>query len=494
MLNRFNTFFSDRTRLETIVFLLLLLLLYFPLFGHLDAFTIRMWDEGRLANNALEMYYNGNYLTTTFDGAPDLWNTKPPLMIWCQVAFMHLLGPSELAIRLPSALAGLGTCLLVFFFLKRNVNLGIAFLGAMILATTNGYVHHHVTRTGDYDALLVFFLTVSGMSLFYFCKKQSPKSLYLFFFSLMLAVLTKGIAGLLFAPAYLVFLIWKKHLIPLFKNKHFYTGILIFLLPILAFYLGREHQNTGYLEAVFANELGGRFLEVNEGNSGAGMGYWFYFHYLYEHLGLWLAFLVGALFSIWKWKGSIQNIGIFSLIMSLCYFAVITISKTKLYWYDAPLFPFLAVSSACFIAFLFQKIESKKIKQLLVFLVCSCVAYTYFNIIQKTNPPRETEFDKGFYAATYLLRKAVNKQYDLDGVQLVRDGRNGFNLFYIKQLQHRGVKVAMGDYKVLKTGDTILVAQQHIKDYLDTHYEYETLEGFGTLLKLRIINSRPAPL
>jgi 4-amino-4-deoxy-L-arabinose transferase-like glycosyltransferase len=65
----------------------------FPVFMHLDTLPIRIWDEARQAVNALEMWENGNFLVTHFEGSPDMWSTKPPLLIWLQVALIGLLGP-----------------------------------------------------------------------------------------------------------------------------------------------------------------------------------------------------------------------------------------------------------------------------------------------------------------------------------------------------------------------------------------------------------------
>src|ERR1051325_2737602 len=99
--------------------ILLVVIISFPLFLNLDVLAIRTFDEARNTVNAYEMYRNGNYLISHFDGAPYLWNTKPPLLIWLQVLFMKILGPGELALRLPSALAGLFTCLSIFLFTGR---------------------------------------------------------------------------------------------------------------------------------------------------------------------------------------------------------------------------------------------------------------------------------------------------------------------------------------------------------------------------------------
>lgn len=66
---------------------------------------IILWDESRLAVNALEMHQRGWSLLTTYGFDPDLENTKPPLMIWLMNASVAIFGRSELALRLPSMAA-----------------------------------------------------------------------------------------------------------------------------------------------------------------------------------------------------------------------------------------------------------------------------------------------------------------------------------------------------------------------------------------------------
>lgn len=84
-------------------FLVLIIIVAIPIFGHLDELPIQLWDESRLANNALEMSRSGNLIVTTWAKVPDMWNTKPPFLIWQQALLIKLLGPVDIAIRLPSA-------------------------------------------------------------------------------------------------------------------------------------------------------------------------------------------------------------------------------------------------------------------------------------------------------------------------------------------------------------------------------------------------------
>src|SRR3989339_961063 len=99
--------------------LFFLILVYFPVFLNLDLLVLAMWDESRLAVNAIEMYLNGNFLVTHYDNLPDLWNTKPPFLIWMQVLSFNIFGINELGVRFPSALAVLATIAMFIYFSRK---------------------------------------------------------------------------------------------------------------------------------------------------------------------------------------------------------------------------------------------------------------------------------------------------------------------------------------------------------------------------------------
>ena len=60
---------------------IVLLIVAIPLFAHLDGTPVQVWDESRLAESALEMTRSSNWLVPPYNGEPDMWSTKPPLMI-----------------------------------------------------------------------------------------------------------------------------------------------------------------------------------------------------------------------------------------------------------------------------------------------------------------------------------------------------------------------------------------------------------------------------
>ena len=162
--------------MNKIVFFIFLTLCCLPLFLHLDVAPLHLWDESRQAVNALEMLENGNWLVTHYQGEPDLWNTKPPLLIWLQVLCFKIFGVGVLGVRLPSALAGLATTLLLFFFCKNYLkNQLLGFCSALVLLTTQGFISNHVTRTGDYDSLLTLWTTLTVFLFFAWINSTHPR-------------------------------------------------------------------------------------------------------------------------------------------------------------------------------------------------------------------------------------------------------------------------------------------------------------------------------
>lgn len=74
-------------------------------------------DEGRYGRVSEEMSGADSWLVPSFRGAPHL--TKPPLVYWLQAASLQHLGRSELALRLPSLLAGTLSVLVLWWFVRR---------------------------------------------------------------------------------------------------------------------------------------------------------------------------------------------------------------------------------------------------------------------------------------------------------------------------------------------------------------------------------------
>ncbi|HEY0262249.1 MAG TPA: glycosyltransferase family 39 protein, partial [Chitinophagales bacterium] len=418
-------------------YVLLFTLMYVPIFDHLNSVPIQIWDEARLAINASEMYSNGNYIVTYFDGTPDMWNTKPPLLIWLQVGFMKLIGLNELAMRLPSAIAACFVCLaLLFLSLRYLRSFWFGFIAVLVLITSNGYIELHGTRTGDYDSLLTMLVTFGSFSFFAYCETRKNGFLYAFFVITAFAVLTKSVAGLLFLPALFLYVVIQKELVLLLKNKHLYFGILLFLILVGSYYWLREVYNQGYLIAVYENELGGRYLNPLEGHK----HHWSYYYdnmvsYRYS---IWFWFLpAGLIVGLFADDKKYRRLTLFSVLIVIVLFTIISTAQTKLEWYDTPLYPFMAILVSVALHFIFQSLTSKS-KSYAAYLFLFCVlAVPYKKIFDKThNPPMS---NMQFYELTYYLKNALRGEFDVNNTHLLYSEYNPQNIFYVKALNEKGI-------------------------------------------------------
>lgn len=458
----------------------LLLLLYFPIFGHLGTLPIRLWDESRLAINAFEMLQNKDYLVTYFDNVPDLFNTKPPLLIWFQVFWMKLLGPTELAVRLPSAIAALFTCLgILVFSIKYLKNFAFGFIAVIVLITSQGYIDHHAARTGDYESLLTFFMVLASLFFYLFIETKNNKLLYLCFLNLTLAVLTKSIAGLFFIPAFILYSFYTKSVLSILKNKHFYISLLSFLAIIVGFYYLRELTDSGYWEAVKSNEFGGRFLEESNGHV---HDFWFHFNNLksIQFSEWYLLVPCGIAIGLLSKNKELKKITVFSTLIVAITLLILSTSKTKLIWYTVPLFPFLAILVTIFIHTIYSYLKKLKgIKELLNFNIIPLIflfliiALPYQNILTKTFRPIENKNEEQFYAISYYLQDVIDGKINMDNYSIVYNGYKAHVDFYLKVLKSNGEIISTKALTELKPGDRVISAEKEIKEYIEKNYNFE---------------------
>jgi 4-amino-4-deoxy-L-arabinose transferase-like glycosyltransferase len=117
-------------------------------------------DEGRNAEVAREMAQSHDYLVPHLDGLPYL--DKPIVYFAAAAAFMELLGPSELAARLPAYLATLATMALLAWFARRRWGEGAAWLAALAYATM--VLPLAYARTAIFDSTLTLCTTAGVLA------------------------------------------------------------------------------------------------------------------------------------------------------------------------------------------------------------------------------------------------------------------------------------------------------------------------------------------
>ena len=169
-----------------------------------------------------------------------------------------------------------------------------------------------------------------------------------FYFSTALAVLTKGPVGLVLPGAIIfIFLILRGDLIQTLKKMHIVSGVLIFLVVALPWYIVETWINGWeYIDTFFIKHNVTRFTGVVSGHRGSV--YYFIPVILFAFFP-WSAFLPQILhkyFPRTRQRGVIDpkdSVTLFSIIWFLVIFIFFSISKTKLPGYIVPLSAPLAI-------------------------------------------------------------------------------------------------------------------------------------------------------
>ncbi len=119
-------------------------------------------DEGRNAEVGREMAASNDYVLPTLEGLPYL--DKPVLYFAAEAAVMEILGPTELAARLPALLSTFATALLVAWFAGRIFGPGRGGLAALMFLSAPLAVAF--SRIVIFDSMLTFFVTAAVMCLY----------------------------------------------------------------------------------------------------------------------------------------------------------------------------------------------------------------------------------------------------------------------------------------------------------------------------------------
>ncbi|WP_190242768.1 ArnT family glycosyltransferase [Hymenobacter lapidiphilus] len=218
-------------------------------------------------------------------GRADLWNSKPPLWTWLLAGSIRLLGPTELGLRLPAALAALATVGVVYATATHWLRSRLAgLLAGLVLLTSPGYVTFHVARTADFDSLLTLTTTVGVVSWLAYLRTGRARWAWATGGSFAAAVLTKGIAGAMFGPGLLLALALTGSGYRLRRPTPWLAAGLV-LAVVVIWYTVREMAAPGYLAAVWQYEVGGPAGQQLEGH--------------YESFSYYFDLLAGGKFALW---------------------------------------------------------------------------------------------------------------------------------------------------------------------------------------------------
>ena len=101
---------------------------------------------------------------TTFQGATDYYNSKPPLNVWLIVASFQAFGVGLVALRLPAVICAWLTVAATMWWSRRAFGDRVALLATLVLATTYGFLYVHSGRTANADAPMTLAVTLTAIT------------------------------------------------------------------------------------------------------------------------------------------------------------------------------------------------------------------------------------------------------------------------------------------------------------------------------------------
>ncbi len=212
-------------------------------------------DEGRYAEIPREMLSSGDWTTPRLNGFK--YFEKPVFQYWMTAATFKLLGESNFSARLWVALIAFLGGLWVMYVGTRLWGREAGFSGFLVLLSSALYVvlGHFVTL----DMTLSVFLTIGvGALLLAQADREQPLKvrnwMLVGWAALALAVLTKGLVGLVLpGGAIVIYSLWQRDWV-LWRNLHIGKGLLLLLLISSPWFIAVSMANPEFPEFFFIHE------------------------------------------------------------------------------------------------------------------------------------------------------------------------------------------------------------------------------------------------
>ena len=245
------------------------LLSFFLALGRAPLFDV---DEGAFSQATLEMFQRRDFVATYLNGEPRY--DKPILIYWLQAASVSVLGVSELAFRLPSAICALVWAALTALFARRYFGRETALFSAGFMATSLGV--YIIGRAATADALLNMLIAASMFAVWLHLQSGKRIWLYAAYAAIGLGFLTKGPVALLVPLAVsFLFCLLRRSFKTWLRLVLDPLGLLLFAVIALPWYaLILQREGWAFVEGFFLKHNVSRFSGPLQGHAG-GLLYYF---------------------------------------------------------------------------------------------------------------------------------------------------------------------------------------------------------------------------
>lgn len=332
------THWTDRVRAWHLALLFLLLVL-----PGLGSTALMEPDEGRYAEIPREMLVSGDFVTPRLNGV--LYFEKPPLYYWLCAGSIATFGKNEFAARAVSALMALAGVLLTFFLGRSMSGHRVGVYGALVVAVSPLWIL--LGRTNAIDMTLST-LILAALACFWWASREDGPRRLLAWHGLAaasaLAVLTKGLIGIVIPGAIIFFYILFARRWTLLKRVPWISGILLFAAVAVPWHVLVARRNPSFLWFYFIHEHLMRYTTTVHARTAP---WWFFVPVLLVGIIPWSGLLPASvkLFARNE-EGRRRDEAIYLACWSGFIFLFFSASSSKLIPYMLPTVPALALLAA----------------------------------------------------------------------------------------------------------------------------------------------------
>lgn len=380
--------------LYDILFLTALLGLFF--FIGLGFRPLFVPDEGRYAEIAREMVVNHNYITPYLNELK--YFEKPILFYWLGAAAIKIGGLNLWSLRSVNALLALVGCLITYLTGRALYNRTTGLLAAVILATSS--LFYVMTHMITLDLPVTVFLSATLYAFILATEANTDQTfkcyLYLAAAAAALAVLTKGLIGLVFPGLIICTWILLTKQWRLLTRIPFVRCIVIFLLIAAPWHILVGMHNPEFFYFYFIEQ---HFLRYATLHIGHYQPAWFFIPVLIASFFPWIVFLPQTIFR------KMTSVDVFFLLWATLIFLFFSFSKSKLIPYILPVIPPLAILTARYLENMCHRKPNTDIKAacLVLLLLSGIITYEFIQFAYTSILPNPASARRWMTLAGILL-------------------------------------------------------------------------------------------
>lgn len=321
---------SERGRRIALVAVCLILF-----FVGLGAYPLWDQDEGMHAATSRDMIRSGDWITPTFNG--ENFYDKPAGFNWLVAISLQSFGFTAWAARFPAALCGLIGVLAAYGLGRRMFGAQAGFLGAIVLATSGGWLV--LSRVVVHDIALAVSVALALLSFWNGYRSETKQALpwLLFWIFSGAAVVAKGPPGLMPLLIVGLFVLIRREW-SLIRRMRPVAGLLLYVAVTAPWYIAVSLSNPDYLHYFLVYKTFGSLATAH--GAGRVEPFYYYGHTLLALLLPWSGFIPFAVIGAWR-KRSPQTTLL--LIWALAPTLLLSLATAKLATYLVPVLPAFAL-------------------------------------------------------------------------------------------------------------------------------------------------------